>query len=70
MKLVLGRIEAPVEAIAFGFGDLAGQIWSERVESVDVVGEVSINEWNGRQHLQIVLCDIASAGTKVVERSP
>lgn len=70
LKLVLGRIEAPVEAIAFGFGDLAGQIWSERVESVDVVGEVSINEWNGRQHLQIVLCDIASAGTKVVERSP
>ncbi len=64
LKLVLGPMEAPVEAIAFGFGDLADQLRSERVESVDVVGEVSINEWNGRQHLQIVLCDIASAGAK------
>ena len=67
LKLVLGRMEAPVEAIAFGFGDLADQIRSERVESVDVVGEVSMNEWNGRQHLQMILCDIASAGSKDIE---
>lgn len=67
LKLLLGEIEAPVEAIAFGLGGIAGRIQSECVDAVDLVGEVSVNDWNGRQRLQMIVWDIASAGARFVQ---
>jgi single-stranded-DNA-specific exonuclease len=65
LKLILGTADHRVEAIAFGSGHLAEFIRSERVDSVDVVGELSVNEWNGTSRLQMVVYDLASRGTSI-----
>ncbi|MBI4256672.1 single-stranded-DNA-specific exonuclease RecJ [Candidatus Uhrbacteria bacterium] len=45
-----------VEGIGFGFGD-----WAEKLslgQSVDVVYEIQVNEWNGNRQLQIRIVDL------------
>lgn len=70
LKLTLGTGDSPVDAIAFGRGELAMSILSDRIEAIDVVGEVTIDEWNGRERLQMVVHDLAPAGSAIVhERS-
>lgn len=65
LKLTLGTADAPVDVIAFGQGDLAMTILNNRIETIDVVGEVTVNEWNGREQLQIIAYDFAPAGSAV-----
>lgn len=50
-----------IDAIGFGQGELAHHISPEA--KVDIIGHLSINEWNGRQKSQIIMKDI-----RVVER--
>ncbi|RTE08270.1 single-stranded-DNA-specific exonuclease RecJ [Paenibacillus whitsoniae] len=50
------EVACTVEAVAFGKGHIAGLITPSA--SIDVVGELSINEWNGVRKPQIVLQDI------------
>lgn len=65
LKLILGTSDYSVEAIAFGSGHLTERIRSERVDSVDVVGEISVNEWNGQARLQMIVYDLASRGASI-----
>lgn len=55
LKLVLQQGKSKLEAVAFGQGDLA-QVLTLGV-NLDVVGELSINEWNGTRKLQLMLHD-------------
>jgi single-stranded-DNA-specific exonuclease len=45
-----------IEAVGFGFGHLASRI--SPTAKIDVLGELSVNEWNGRKKLQIVVHDL------------
>ncbi|KHE73133.1 single-stranded-DNA-specific exonuclease RecJ [Halobacillus sp. BBL2006] len=45
-----------VDGLAFGMGDLYSQIAPS--DELDIVGELSINEWNGRKNLQIMIQDL------------
>jgi len=67
LKLTLGGLDSQVDAIAFGRGDFAMQILSNHIRTVDIVGEITIDAWNGRERLQMVVHDIASAGSAVLE---
>lgn len=60
LKLALSQakdeISCSVEAVGFGKGSLAGLIAPSA--KVDVLGELSINEWNGVRKPQIVMQDM------------
>lgn len=60
LKLALSQardeVSCSVEAIGFGKGSLAGLI--TQAAKVDVLGELSINEWNGVRKPQIVMQDL------------
>lgn len=45
-----------IEAISFGRGSLSGQI--SPTAQIDLIGELSINEWNGLKRPQIVIQDL------------
>ncbi|MGI8316033.1 single-stranded-DNA-specific exonuclease RecJ [Halobacillus mangrovi] len=45
-----------VDGLAFGMGELYPQISPS--DKLDIVGELSINEWNGRKNLQIMIQDL------------
>ncbi|MDD9269823.1 single-stranded-DNA-specific exonuclease RecJ [Paenibacillus sp. GCM10023248] len=60
LKLALSQakeeVSCSVEAVGFGKGSLAGFI--APMAKVDVLGELSINEWNGVRKPQIVMQDL------------
>ncbi|MBA2939262.1 single-stranded-DNA-specific exonuclease RecJ [Paenibacillus sp. CGMCC 1.16610] len=60
LKLALSQakdeVSCSVEAVGFGKGSLAGLI--TQAAKVDVLGELSINEWNGVRKPQIVMQDL------------
>lgn len=60
LKLALSQVQeevsCSVEAVGFGKGSLAGLI--APAAKVDVLGELSINEWNGVRKPQIVMQDL------------
>ena len=47
-----------LDAIGFGLGERAGRL----PELVDLAFRLEINEWNGREQLQLNLQDIRPAG--------
>ncbi|UHA74323.1 single-stranded-DNA-specific exonuclease RecJ [Paenibacillus sp. 481] len=56
LKLMLAQDRATLDAVAFQRG-----AWSERIalsSVVDVLGELSINEWNGNRKAQLMLQDM------------
>ena len=63
LKLVLeGGAGKPVmDAIAFGHGERLPQL--SKGMRLDVVGELNVNEWNGRRQLQIMVKDFRAAET-------
>ena len=63
LKLVLdGGPGTPVmDAIGFGLGDYARELTADAV--IDVVGELNVNEWNGRRQLQLMVQDLRVTGS-------
>lgn len=57
LKLVLQQGRLQIEAVAFGKGPLADLLPSGTV--VDVLAELSVNEWNGSRKPQLMLQDLA-----------
>jgi single-stranded-DNA-specific exonuclease len=54
----VGRADSvwTIEAIGFGLGELAGEISPSA--RIDVLGELSVNEWNGMKKTQIMIQDL------------
>lgn len=51
-----GAEKSTVEALLFGQGELTDQLAT--TDTVDLVGELSINEWNGMQKPQVIVRDL------------
>lgn len=49
--------QVKVDGIAFGLGDLYTQLSPHA--AVDFVGELGVNEWNGRKNLQVMIKDLS-----------
>ena len=67
LKLVLdsGPGERVMDAIAFGLGDLATELAEDSL--IDVVGELNVNEWNGRRQLQLIVKDLRDSVQSPIE---
>lgn len=55
LKMAIG-VDDPLDVIAFGSGDLAEEM--SPFSSIDIVGELSINEWNNRRKPQLMMQDV------------
>lgn len=49
-------VQYPIEAIYFNFDN---SLWDYRAEQVHVLFQLDINEWNGKQSLQLMVKDLA-----------
>ncbi|MEW9500541.1 single-stranded-DNA-specific exonuclease RecJ [Jeotgalibacillus marinus] len=56
LKMTLQRDQSAIDGIAFGLGELADHV--SPLAKVDVIGELSINEWNNTRKPQIFVQDI------------
>ena len=56
LKLQFQKEQSRVDGIAFGMGDVYPHLTPS--DSLEVVGELGINEWNGRKNLQIMVKDL------------
>lgn len=65
LKLVLRQGGAKIEAVAFGRGDLADLL--DEGMTLDILGEVSVNEWNGARKPQLMLQDMQITGPQVFD---
>ncbi|WP_099221079.1 single-stranded-DNA-specific exonuclease RecJ [Listeria costaricensis] len=59
LKTVFAAQETQIDAIGFGLGFLAEKL--SPTAQVDVIGELSINEWNNMRKAQIRILDLAVA---------
>lgn len=57
LKFQFQSNQSRIDGIAFGMGDLYSQIAPQA--SLDMVGELGVNEWNGRKNLQVMIKDIS-----------
>ncbi|MDC3423851.1 single-stranded-DNA-specific exonuclease RecJ [Aquibacillus sp. 3ASR75-11] len=55
LKLTMANGQALLDGVGFGMGNLYHQI--SKSSMIHAVGELGINEWNGRQKVQIMLKD-------------
>ncbi|MGO4108071.1 single-stranded-DNA-specific exonuclease RecJ [Paenibacillus sp. YAF4_2] len=60
LKLSLRKGRAALDAVGFGMGELSEQLRSGL--PVNLVGELSINEWNGQRKAQLQIHDIHFGG--------
>ncbi|GFN33593.1 single-stranded-DNA-specific exonuclease RecJ [Paenibacillus xylaniclasticus] len=56
LRLTVGSGRGRIEAVGFGFGELAERI--SHGAAVDLLGELSVNEWNGSRKPQLMLQDL------------
>ncbi|MFG6148409.1 single-stranded-DNA-specific exonuclease RecJ [Halobacillus sp. B23F22_1] len=56
LKLMFKKNQKKLDGIAFGMGDLYTRI--SPASELEVIGELGINEWNGRQNVQIMIKDL------------
>ncbi|MGP9636888.1 single-stranded-DNA-specific exonuclease RecJ [Psychrobacter sp. AOP3-A1-26] len=56
LSLRYPEVQYPIEAIQFNFDSNA---WDYRAENVHILFELDINEWNGKQSLQLMVKDLA-----------
>ena len=56
LSLRYPEVQYPIEAIQFNFDSSA---WDYRAEQVHILFELDINEWNGKQSLQLMVKDLA-----------
>ncbi|MFC5700466.1 single-stranded-DNA-specific exonuclease RecJ [Cohnella faecalis] len=65
LRMTVVREGRPLEAVGFGLGEcverLAGGV------SVDLLGELSVNEWNGNRKVQLILQDFRSDELQVFD---
>lgn len=66
LQLVVGRGAAQLGGIAFRAGEEANLI--SEWQRLDLVGELTINEWNGKQSLQIQVSDWRPNAIQVFDR--
>lgn len=57
----------PVTVVAFGKGSLA-PLLSGQGTDIDLLAKLSINEWQGKRTVQLMLVDIQIAGTVILDR--
>lgn len=55
-------VQYPIEAIQFNFDNSA---WDYRADKVHILFELDINEWNGKQSLQLMIKDLALVKDRV-----
>ncbi|MGN7453249.1 single-stranded-DNA-specific exonuclease RecJ [Paenibacillus pasadenensis] len=66
LKLSLGKPGASaLDAIGFGLGGLSEQLAGS--SAADIVGELSVNEWNGRKRPQLMIRDLAVRQPRVYD---
>jgi single-stranded-DNA-specific exonuclease len=58
LKLTVEQGGGSLEAVGFGMGHLAEKLPAGR--TVDLLGELSVNEWNGSRRIQFLVQDLAS----------
>lgn len=56
LSLRYPNVQYPIEAIYFNFDS---EVWDYRAEKVHVLFQLDINEWNGKQSLQLMIRDLA-----------
>ena len=56
LSLRYPEVQYPIEAIYFNYDSAA---WNYRAEQVHILFELDINEWNGKQSLQLMVKDLA-----------
>ena len=56
LSLRYPNVQYPIEAIYFNYDP---QAWDYRAEQVHILFELAINEWNGKQSLQLMVKDLA-----------
>ncbi|PZD94235.1 single-stranded-DNA-specific exonuclease RecJ [Paenibacillus sambharensis] len=56
LRLTAARGRGALEAVGFGLGELAKRITEEA--SVEMLGELSVNEWNGIEKPQLLIRDL------------
>jgi single-stranded-DNA-specific exonuclease len=65
LRLTMQQGNSRLEAVAFGQGDLADLLTIGA--SMNVIGELSINEWNGSRKLQLMLHDLVISEPQVFD---
>lgn len=65
LKLVLQQGRSTMETVAFGKGELAGLLPAGT--RVDILAELSVNEWNGQRKPQLMLQDLAVPETQLFD---
>lgn len=61
---IIGSEQTPLTTIGFGFGN---QLAAMENNELSVVGQLQINEWNGRQSPQLQLVDFTAVGLQVID---
>ncbi|WP_431804752.1 single-stranded-DNA-specific exonuclease RecJ [Halobacillus andaensis] len=56
LKLMFKKERSKLDGIAFGMGDLFTRISPH--SQLEVIGELGINEWNGRKNVQVMVKDL------------
>ncbi|MBW5447903.1 single-stranded-DNA-specific exonuclease RecJ [Cohnella sp. CFH 77786] len=66
IRLKVGREGRTLEAVGFGFGDLAERLASGT--KIDLLGELGVNEWNGTRRVQFTVQDLRCDELRWVDR--
>lgn len=66
LRLVAEERGRRIEAVGFGMGEMAAAL--EKGSSVDLFGELAVNEWNGSKRVQFMLQDWRHAALPVYDR--
>ncbi|MCU6711128.1 single-stranded-DNA-specific exonuclease RecJ [Paenibacillus sp. J5C_2022] len=61
LKLTLGKSRGGLDAIGFSMGELASRL--RAASAIDVIGELSVNVWNGHRKPQLQLHDLHAEPT-------
>lgn len=66
LKFQIESGEELLDCIAFSLGHLTDYLGDD--PALDIVGEVSVNEWNGRRKLQIQAKDLKPADIQIIDK--
>ncbi len=66
LKLAVARGGGTLDAIGFGLGELAERLSDSA--NVDLVGELTVNEWNGNRKAQLLVRDIGVSHVQFFDR--
>lgn len=66
LRLTVAQSDRVIEAVGFGMGGMAEELTAGR--ELDMLGELSVNEWNGRKKAQFAIQDLRSGEWRWIER--